>query len=203
MRRLCFGGSFNPIHHGHLLCARAVAEVAGFDQVVLLPSASPPHKPDARNLAPPHHRLEMCRLAAAEHAELFTVDDLELQLPPPSYTIQTVREMKRRNPEDQVFWLIGGDMLRYLPQWHEPLALMQEVTFVLMARPGWSFDWHTMPAEYRHLEKQVVAAPLIQISSTEIRLRVAAGQAIAYLTPPAVQTYIEKHGLYCGLEPEP
>src|SRR5678815_1912728 len=102
MRKLCFGGSFNPIHHAHLICARAVAEARRFDRVVLVPSALPPHKLRADQLAPPEHRLAMCRLAA-EGDRLFEVSDLELTRTGPSYTIDTARELKRQG-WDAVAW---------------------------------------------------------------------------------------------------
>lgn len=195
MRRLCFGGSFNPIHHGHLICARAVAEAGGFAKVLLIPSAQPPHKPFTGDLAAPADRLAMCRLAAMAQPDLFEVDDLELRRAGPSYTIQTVRELRARG-WNQVDWLIGADMLRLLPQWHEPAALLREANLIIMARPGWSFDWASMPAAYRHLERQVRVAPLIEISATEIRRRAAAGMSIDYLTPPSVVEYIRCKGLY-------
>src|SRR6185436_942714 len=93
---LYFGGSFNPIHVGHLICARAVAEKAGFEKVILIPCAQPPHKRGVEGLAASEDRLEMCRLAAAKQPDLFEVDDLEIKRPPPSYTIDTVRELKKR-----------------------------------------------------------------------------------------------------------
>src|SRR5688500_16988195 len=139
MRRLCFGGSFNPIHHAHLICARAVAEKAGFDRIVLIPSAQPPHKPSTAQMAPPTDRLAMCRLAASHQPELFEVDDLELSRSGESFTLDTARQLKARGWQ-AVNWLIGGDMLLYLPKWHEPEKLLQEVNFFIMARPGWSID---------------------------------------------------------------
>jgi nicotinate-nucleotide adenylyltransferase len=193
-RRLCFGGSFNPIHHGHLLCARAVAETAGFDKVILIPSANPPHKPDANDLAGPADRIHMCRLATKGQPD-FEVDDLELSIPAPSYTIETARTLKKRG-WDQVFWLIGADMLHYLPQWHQPLVLMEEVTFIVMARPGWSLDWDLIPPEYRKLRENVVEAPLIDVSATQIRERVRTGKSIAYLTPELVAEYIAQRKLF-------
>ena len=193
--KLCFGGSFNPIHHGHLLCARAAAEQVGYQRVVLIPSAQPPHKPGAPDLAAAEHRLAMCRLAIADDADAFEVDDLELRRTGPSYTIETARELRRRGWRE-VHWLVGADMLRSLPSWHEPLALLREVHFVVIARPGWSFDWGTMPPEYRHLADHVVQPPLVELSGTAVRRRVAEGKSIAYLTPPAVCRYIKSHRLY-------
>ncbi len=200
-RRLYFGGSFNPVHHGHLTCARAVAEAGGFGRVVLVPSARPPHKPGSTDLANPADRLAMCRLAVAEDP-LFDVDDLELARTGPSYTIDTARALRDRG-ENSVHWLIGADMLIHLPKWHEPEALLREVSFVAMARPGWTFDWRAMPQSYRALRDAVVEAPLIDISATDLRARVARHQSIAFLTPPAVCRYIQDRGLYRTGAPAP
>ncbi len=194
MRRLCFGGSFNPIHNGHLACAATVAQKAGFGRVVLIPSGQPPHKQGDTNIAAAADRLEMCRLAASGN-DVFEIDDIELQRGGPSYTIDTAREFRRRG-WSEIFWLIGADMLRLLPQWHEAARLLAEVAFVVIARPGWAFDWQTMPPEFRHLSNQVVEAPLLDIRGTDIRRRVADGKSISDLVPPAVERYIHDHGLY-------
>ena len=194
MAQLWFGGSFNPIHHGHLVCARAVAESMGFEKVVLVPSSQPPHKPKNQAMASAAHRLAMCRLAV-EGSDLFDVDDLEIQRQGPSYTIDTVRELRRRGwPE--VHWMIGADMVRILPEWHEPAMLLAETRFVIVARPGWTMDWQTMPPAYRVLQSQVVTAPMLEISATEIRRRVGEGRSIEYLTVEKVVRYIEGEGLY-------
>jgi nicotinate-nucleotide adenylyltransferase len=194
VNRLCFGGSFNPIHHGHLICARAVAEARGYDRIELIPTAQPPHKPQDPALAPPEDRLKMCELATYQ-SSLLTVNDIELHLPRPSYTIDTARELRRRG-FDKVHWLIGADMLLYLPKWRQPAELMAEVEFVILARPGWSFDFNQLPAEFRHLQRNVVETPLIDISSTQIRDRVSRGLDVEYLTPEAVCQYIRERGLY-------
>lgn len=194
MAALYFGGSFNPIHHGHLICARAVAEARNFERVILVPSFLPPHKPEAADLAGAEDRLAMCQLAIAG-SELFRVTDLELNRQGRSYTIDTVRELARTG-SGKVHWLIGADMLLYLPKWHQPLELMREAELVVMARPGWSIDWQTLPSEYRQLKANVVEAPLIDISASELRRRVAAGKSIEYLTPPALCRYIADRALY-------
>lgn len=195
MRRLCFGGSFNPVHHGHLICARAIAEAAGFDRVVLIPSARPPHKPEAYELASGEDRLEMCRLAASVEPEVFEVSDIEIGRGGASYTIETVRALKRAG-WGEVHWLIGADMLMDLPQWREPEALLREVEFVVMGRPGWVMDWSRLPAEYRALEERVYSAPLIDISATEVRARVKRGESIHFLTPSMVVEFVARRGLY-------
>ncbi len=194
MAKLCFGGSFNPIHLGHLICARRAAEGFGFESVVLIPSAQPPHKPDSADLASVAHRVRMCQLALKEGSG-FELNDLETQRAGPSYTIDTAREWARRG-WGRMACLIGADMLRSLPSWHEPDALLEEVDFVVMARAGWSFDWETLPPPYRKLRERVVATPLIEICATDIRRRVAQGLAIDFLTPAPVVQYIHEAGLY-------
>ena len=194
MPRLAFGGSFNPIHLGHLRCAQAVAERAGFDRVVLIPSKSPPHKPGQADLAPAEDRLAMCQLAAAQ-SPVFDVSDVEIHRPGPSYTLDTARELRRRG-EKEVNWLIGADMLQILPKWHQPQALLKEVNFIIITRPGWSIDWESLPPEFRKLKSHIVEIPPIDISASEIRRRVRAGESIDGLTPDSVVRYIDERGLY-------
>jgi len=194
MRVLCFGGSFNPIHHGHLICARAAAEAGGFDRVVLIPTAQPPHKPNSSDLAPASDRLEMCRLAALG-GDLFVVDDIETKTFGPNFTFDTAAQLKLRGWRE-VHWLIGGDMLMYLPKWHRVAELIHQVSLVVMARPGTALDWGSLPPDLRFLADHVVPTPLIDISASEIRRRVAAGLSIDYLCPPAVCEYIHRRGLY-------
>jgi nicotinate-nucleotide adenylyltransferase len=191
---LYFGGSFNPIHHAHLICARAVAEKRQFERVILVPTAQAPHKSADADLAAPADRLQMCQLVAS-NSNLFKTSDIELRRGGHSYTVQTVRELKKFTSEP-IHWLIGADMLLYLPQWREPLELLREVQFVVMARPGFTIDWSKLPLEYQHLNSHVVEAPLIDISASDIRRRVRLGLSIEYLTPPAVCDYIHSHSLY-------
>ena len=199
MTSLYFGGSFNPIHHGHLRCAEAVAEQVGYDRVVLIPSARPPHKPDNPELAGAEDRLAMCRLALDERDDTtptFEVSDLETRRSGPSYTIDTAQQLREAG-ETGVNWLIGADMLLHLPKWHRPLDLLRDVHFVVMARPGWNIDWNALPPEYRHLQDHVVVdVPVIDISSTDIRRRVRQNQPIDHLVPGSVAQYIDAHHLY-------
>lgn len=198
LHKLCFGGTFNPIHHGHLLVARAVAEARGFDRVVLIPSAQPPHKPGSADLAAADDRLIMCQLAvegSPGSSGLFEVNDLELRRHGPSYTIDTARSLTRQG-WGKIHWLIGGDTLPLLSTWHEPQALLREVEFIVVERPGSEIDWDQVPPEYRHLRQNCVAAPRIDISATDIRRRRAAGRPIDFLTPGPVVRYILDKGLY-------
>ncbi len=194
MKTLCLGGSFNPIHHGHLICARHVMEAIDYQQLRLIPSAQPPHKPSSADLADPKHRMRMCQLAIQGSAT-FSIDDLELNRTGPSYTLDTARELKSRG-WSEVHWLIGADMLNFLPKWHKPMELLQEVRFVVMARPGFELEWSKLPPEFQSLRNNVVEAPRIDISSTEIRRRARAGLSIEYLTPLDVVEYIQRNGLY-------
>lgn len=190
---LCYGGSFNPVHHGHLIVARAIAEAAGFDQIILIPSAQPPHKPDAP-LASAADRLAMVRLAIA-NSPLFACDDLEVARGGPSFTIETAKALKHRGMPE-IHWLIGADMLPTLPTWREPAALLQQVRFVIANRPAYPIDWAALPPQLQVLRANVVPAPRVDISASLIRDRVAAGLPIDFLTPPAVIQYIHDHSLY-------
>jgi nicotinate-nucleotide adenylyltransferase len=194
MTKLWFGGSFNPIHVGHLLVARAIAESGGFDRVVLIPSAQPPHKPGTADLADARHRLGMCQ-AVTRHDPLFEVDDLELRRTGPSYSIDTIRELKQGG-DGAISWLIGADMLQILPQWHRAEELLGEVEFVIAQRPGYAVDWAALPHAFQSLRPKVVTAPLLEISASDIRRRVREGQSIRYLVPPEVERYIFSHKLY-------
>jgi nicotinate-nucleotide adenylyltransferase len=194
MPTLCFGGSFNPIHNGHLRCAEAVAQATGYDRVLLIPSAQPPHKRDTADLASASDRLAMCRIAT-QGSELFEVSDIETRRSGPSYTLDTAHELRKRG-FDKIDWLIGADMLMFLPKWHRPTDLLREVNFLVMARPGWPLDWDALPPEFRHLREHVVEAPHISITATEIRGRIGRGESIDDLVPPAVARYIAERGLY-------
>ncbi|HZK82664.1 MAG TPA: nicotinate (nicotinamide) nucleotide adenylyltransferase [Humisphaera sp.] len=194
MRKLILGGSFNPIHHGHLACSRAVAEAMGFDRITLIPTAQSPHKPESASMADSAHRIAMLRVAIAGDAS-FEVDELELSRTGPSYTIDTVGELAARG-ESPIHWLIGADMLIYLPRWHRIDELLTQVNFIIMARPDCPIDWSQLPAKFQYLKSEVVAAPLISISATDIRARVARGLSIRYLTPDSVCDYIDRNGLY-------
>ncbi len=195
MSTLCFGGSFNPIHYGHLRTSEAVAHQLDFDRILLIPSAKPPHKPASADLAAPRDRYAMCRLAVKDLEPLFEVTDIEIQRPGLSYTLDTARQLQSLGVKT-IHWLIGADMLRILPSWHQAQTLLREVNFIIIARPGWSFDWQTLPPEFHFLQGHVVEAPFLDISATEIRQRVGTGKPLEHLTPPAVIDYIHDHHLY-------
>lgn len=192
---LCLGGSFNPIHHAHLIVARSVAEQLGYARIRLIPAAQSPFKSQNSGMATAQDRLAMCRLAVADDP-MFEVDPLELDRTGPSYTIDTVRAFKARG-EKAVHWLIGMDLLPTLPNWHKAADLMNEVHWVVAGRPEYQVDWSVLPESLQRMHQSyVVQSPLVQISATEIRRRVGARQSIRYLTPHAVCDYIATHRLY-------
>jgi nicotinate-nucleotide adenylyltransferase len=193
-KKICLGGSFNPIHLGHLICARAAMEAVGAEGVLLFPTGQSPHKLSDPEVASAEHRAAMCRAATMDLAA-FEIDDRETRHDGPSYTIQTARELRAQGWH-QVNWLIGADLLSRLHTWHEADALIEEVNFIVMARPGFTFDWNSMPVKFQHQQNNVVQVPQIDISSTEIRGRVRAGKPIDLLTPTAVCRYIEAKKLY-------
>lgn len=182
MRKLgIYGGTFDPIHNAHLILAREALEQLQLERVVFVPAAVSPHKIDQR-AAPAPLRLEMLRSAiAGERA--FVVDELELQRPPPSFTIDTVEQLRRDNAE--IFYLVGSDNLPRLHTWHRFDDLQKLVTFVILARDAKLID-----------DRYTTIRRLIDVSATDIRNRVASGRSIRYLVPPAVEEIIRREQLY-------
>jgi nicotinate-nucleotide adenylyltransferase len=186
-----FGGTFDPIHLGHLVVADHVAEAAGLARVVFVPAGRPPHKA-GRPITPARDRLAMVELAIAGNPR-FSVSRLELESAGgPSFTIDTVRRWKAAG-EGEVALILGADSLVELDTWREPEALLAECRVLVVGRPG--VDLERAPA---HLVGKVtfIAAPRLDISSSEIRERVAAGRSIRYLVPEPVREYILGRDLY-------
>jgi nicotinate-nucleotide adenylyltransferase len=203
MSILLFGGSFNPIHFGHLISARSVAEQLGLDKIVLIPSAAPPHK-SGQDLAPADDRLAMARLAV-EGDPLFEVDDLELRRTGPSYTFDTVMEYRRRvGPLTRLCWLIGADTLPELATWSRVGKLVEAVEIVTATRPGWrqtDADLSALravvgQAAVAKLLSNCLTTPEIGISASEIRSRVRAGRSVRYLLPAGVEAYLRERRVY-------
>lgn len=193
-RTLHYGGTFDPIHYGHLRCADAVAGKLNFSEVVLVPSWQSPHKSVAGNAASADDRLTMCKFAASD-SPVFKVDDMEVRRRGPSYTIDTVRALKSTGLAE-VNWLIGADQLLALPRWREPEALVAEANLLVMRRPGYAIDWSNLPGWLTALRRNVVEIPQVDMSATEIRERVRKGESIEAFVPPEVARYIEERGLY-------
>lgn len=198
---LLFGGSFDPIHHGHLIPARDIAERLNIDRILLIPGAKPPHKQDAR-LADAKHRFAMCRAAVAGDP-LFDVSDWELHQQGPTYTVQTVRHYREITPSDvDLYWLIGMDSLLELGTWYQIDQLADLCILTTAARPGFRLDdWSHLenllsPDQIKRIANHVIESSRIEISATAIRRRVAHTQSVRYLVPDPVAAYIATHRLY-------
>jgi nicotinate-nucleotide adenylyltransferase len=190
------GGTFNPPHLGHLVCAQEAYLQLRLDRVMLIPARIPPHK--AVDDEPgPEHRLELCRRAVAGD-ERFAVSDIELVRPGPSYTVDTLEELHSRNPDHALFLILGGDIAAGLPQWHEPERVLSLATVAVAKRRGTPrASVERALARIRGGERaEFFRMPRIAISSTLIRRRARRGDPIRYLVPDSVSDYISEHSLY-------
>jgi nicotinate-nucleotide adenylyltransferase len=196
MRIGIFGGTFDPVHVAHLILAEQSREQGQLDQVWFVPAGQPPHKAH-HEVTPFAQRAEMLSLALAGNPA-FRVEDLEKNRPGPSYTADTLAEFQTRHPEQEFFLLLGGDSLRDLPGWHQPHRIVERATLLVMARPhvqGVSKEELQAQLE-RPVRMQVVQAPVVDISSRDLRERVRSGRSIRYQVPRAVEMYIQDKRLY-------
>lgn len=177
-----YGGTFDPIHHAHLILARDARESLGLEKVIFVPAATSPFKDSP--VASMEMRLSMLQ-AAIEGEPAFVADDCELRRSPPSYTIDTVEQILQREGRAEIYYLLGQDNIETLPGWHRFEELERLVRFVVLDRTG---------SEAKH-SYQVVRRK-IDISATEIRKRIASGRSIRYLVPPAVEEIIQDEKLY-------
>ena len=185
MRKIgIYGGTFDPIHNAHLILAREALEKLQLERVIFIPAAVSPHKLIAAP-TPAEARLEMLRAAIADEPG-FTYDELEFRRAAPSFTIDTIEELRSREDRPEICYLLGSDNLPRLDTWHRIEELRRLVQFVVLDRGL------TAPARcaYPAIRRQ------IDISSTEIRNRVATGRSIRYLVPPGVEEIIQRHQLY-------
>lgn len=202
MNCLVLGGSFNPIHLGHLFLGQEVAEEFGYDRVLLVPSFIPPHKSMLDDPGA-YARLAMARLAVADDP-LFEVDDCEIRRGGVSYTIDTIAHVRERwQPAGKPGLVIGDDLVAGFGTWREPERLAHECGLIVARRSaggnGTVAAVLSMPYEHG-----VAHNLLLEISSTDIRARIASGKPWRRLVPGSVAAYIEDHGLYgCGAHPEP
>ncbi len=203
-----FGGTFDPIHCGHLIVARCVLERLSLDEVTFIPSANPPHKGRA-DLSDVAHRLAMVELAIDGPRPLvgaepgFACDDCEARRAGPSYTLETVMHFRERlGPGAHIHWIIGADSLAELESWHRATELVDACNIVTVNRSGdcqpdlSTFGRVLNEGHVAKLERGILQTPHIDISATDIRRRVAAAQSIRYLVPEPVRQYIEDHQLY-------
>lgn len=196
MRVGLLGGTFSPPHLGHLLCAQEAHAQLGLERVWLLPVASPPHK-DIAGDPGPEARLELCRLAVGDDDRL-GVSDLEVRRGGPSYTADTLRELHARAPEDELTFIVGGDMALSLPTWREPEAVLELATVAVAQRSGAARqDIVDRLAGIGAADRVAFFdMPRLDVSSSEVRARVADGRPIRYLVPDAVAAHIEQRGIY-------
>ena len=183
MRIAIYGGTFDPVHHGHLILAREAIETLRLQKVIFVPAAVSPFKKSAP-VASGGIRLSMLRAATKDEIG-FAVDDCELRRPPPSYTIDTIEDVQRRERDAEIYCLIGEDNVAELAKWHRFAELKKIVRFVVLDRTG-------RPANYSY----EIIRRRIDISATEIRNRVASGQSIRYFVPQAVEEIIRREKLY-------
>lgn len=186
-----FGGSFDPVHHGHLIVGQVAVEQLGLEELRFLPAREQPFK-QGRHRTSPEHRTAMLSLAVSGSPG-FRVERTELDRPGPSYTVDTLQELRKREPESEFILLLGADAAADLPAWREAERIPQLARIVVFARPGSIVK--SSPGI-----SQVIQVPAIDISATEVRRRVCRGQLIRYWVPDPVAEYIARHRLY--LDPE-
>jgi nicotinate-nucleotide adenylyltransferase len=208
-----FGGTFNPIHFGHLRAAEEVREAEGLDEIRLVPAALPPHKESA-GLVAAAHRLRMVELSIAG-VPGFRVSSIELERPGPSYSIDTLRAVAAEvGPAARVVFVVGIDAFRELHTWREYAAIFGLCDVVVLSRPPWperlahediplaardAFWYESTSESFRHESGHVLSLqriPGLDISAARIRARVASRRSIRFLVSPAVEAYIAEHGLY-------
>jgi nicotinate-nucleotide adenylyltransferase len=197
MRLGILGGTFDPIHIGHLILAEEAWYQLGLAKVLLAPAADPPHK-RGQGKSPAEQRVRMTQLAIADnpHLELSRVD---VDRPGPHYTLDMVRLLLRQHgPDADLYFLMGLDSLADLPTWHKPLELMQQCKLVAFSRPDADFDWDTLEAALPGVRSQVILLPMpeLQISSSDLRERAQQGRPLRYQVLPQVEQYIHEQQLY-------
>jgi nicotinate-nucleotide adenylyltransferase len=183
------GGTFDPIHCGHLLAAEQAREQMQLDEIWFMPARVPPHKERA-GISAQEHRLRMVQLAVADHPA-FRVTEVELLRDGPSYTYDTMCQLMAQFPEHRFSFIVGGDMVEMLPKWYRFEELVRMVRFIGLGRPGANYDEAAASSYVTFVEM-----PAWELSSTLIRQKAAAGKSLRYLVPAAVEHYIREQRLY-------
>jgi nicotinate-nucleotide adenylyltransferase len=191
------GGTFNPPHLAHMVCASEARAQLALDRVVLIPTAVPPHKP-MDDEPGPLHRLEMCRLAAGANRSWLAVSSIEIDRDGPSFTVDTLREIHATHPGDDLTFIVGGDMAWSLPSWNQPEAILELAAVAVAERAGARREEvRARLAGMGGAERiSYIDVPRLDISSSALRRRVREGRPIDYLVPDAVADYIEQRRLY-------
>lgn len=192
-----FGGTFNPVHLGHQQIVQQIKEKKGLDQILVIPTNRPPHK-TAEDLVDNHHRLAMCQLVFPE-TEGYTVSDVEFQLGGQSYTIRTLEYLKRQYPNDQLFLIVGSDMILTFDQWKDYQKILQQV--IVFAGARGENEYQAMQQKAKELMRvagtvEIISTDILPMSSTEIRRKIKSGESCEKLLDVKVQEYIQHHHLY-------
>ncbi len=201
------GGTFNPLHSGHLIVAQEAYLRLKLDKVIFIPAASPPHKLQ-EDLVEAKHRLRMVALTLRNDPR-FLVSDMEIKRPGRSYTADTLEELRRKyGPGAEIYLIVGSDTLDEFPTWKDFPRIARAAQIVVMARPGYPLekidDLKTILGEDKVEEMKglMLSGPLIGISASEVRRRLARGDSVRYLVPRTVERYIKKHKLYSYGKPQ-
>ena len=197
MKTAMFGGSFNPVHKGHVQLASAFIGQLSLDRVLIVPSLIPPHK-QVHDRIDPQHRLKMCELAF-EHSEKIQVCDIELRRQGASYTYETLQQLHEMYPQDELFLITGADMFMTIESWRHPEIIFSLATVCGVPRDSDSITQLQQHEDVLHslgARTAVLDAGVMTVSSTEVRRRVRAGEDISPLVPAAVEEYIIGNGLY-------
>lgn len=193
------GGTFDPVHIGHLILAEEARDQLDLSVVYFVPAGDPPHKRD-RRLAPVAHRVRMAELAVAGNAR-FQVSRVDADRPGPHYTIDMVNIFKQQLPHGgELYFLMGYDSLAELPTWHKPQELVAACHLVVLTRHDVPLDWNYLESRLPGIRERVTLLdmPELEIASHQIQARVRAGRSIRYLVPEAVCAYVRENGLYLG-----
>jgi len=197
MRIGFFGGTFDPVHHGHLLLARDALEHARLDRIEFVPAAQAPLKKEGRPRASPKQRLSMLELAIEGQPD-FTIATVEIDRGGVSYTVNTLESLRADHPGDELFWIIGGDQAAQLGNWQRIDRICEIATFLCLQRPGYE---PRQPQGLPEHTYQWISARQIDLSSTEIRQRAIRGLPLDFFLPKAVAQYIDTQSLYRSEEP--
>ena len=200
-RIILFGGTFDPVHHGHITVARSAVEQLDADELIFIPASRSPHK-HSHSQVPDSARMEMLMLATAGKNK-FSVSDWELKRPSPSYSCDTVDYFSRQYAGDtRIYWLIGADMIDGLPLWHKIGRIVELCDLCIMTRPGHqnsdfsSLEGILTPAQIQHINDSTITVPSVDISSSSIRKLLASGGDISEMVHPKVLDYIIKNRFY-------
>ena len=192
------GGTFDPIHFGHLVGAEMARSKFKLSKVLFIPSGTPPHK-DRSDITDAGLRYEMTQLAIADNPA-FDISPLELERKGPSYTVDTLRALRALWPDHELYFITGSDVLREIFSWREVEEILMMTEFIGAARPGFDASDFLLQVQQEHPETQgrihYMEVPALAISSTDIRSRVKQGYPIRYLLPEPVRLFIQQHGLY-------